>query len=155
MIAPSTLRFRTAFLALAALAYIFISDPAIAQPSFPLVGTWGCTVTTGPAPGIAMLTLNANGTFYGKRTFSGTNVYAQWWGFYRVTSATSWVAQIQVAQSCEGFSCSSCPPGPGGDCCAAAKADGIPPGVPMEKSVRMLGPNQFVDELGQGWQRVR
>ncbi len=155
MITPLTLRFRIAFLALVVLACMFISGPAIARQGFLLVGTWENTIRSGPAPGVAMVTFNADGTFHSHRTYPKANLYVKWWGTYRATGASSWVSRIQVVQDCRGLACLSCPPGPGGDCCAAARAAGMPPGVPLKRSVQMQGPTQFVDQLGQSWQRVR
>ena len=152
--------YSVALIALVALAALSLTDRAIAQQGFSLVGTWEQTASTG----VQTLTYNRDGTFYGTMAIppgpNGGSGLSKWWGKYRMRSETSYVAQIQVFQVCAtGVPCASCPPGPGempgSNACGLAQYVGLVPGVQYDRSFQVQGPSQFVDQFGQTWRRVR
>jgi len=140
---------------------ISAAGPAHAQPGFSLIGTWQHT----DQAGVTMLSFNQQGLFQATLdvppgpTGQGSG-RIQWRGRYKMTGATSWVAEVQSFQLCaSGGGCSSCPrsPGdlPGGDACGLAQSMRVSPGVPEPRTFQPQGPNQFVDQFGQMWRRVR
>ncbi|MHC1729546.1 MAG: hypothetical protein AB9866_26675 [Syntrophobacteraceae bacterium] len=160
-ICPHRHSFRIAFFALVAIAAVSFAYPAFAQQGFSLIGTWQRTVSTE----VQMLTFKTDGTFYAQTAvppgpYGQGSGYTKWWGMYGMKGATSWVATIQVFQVCaSGVACMSCPPAPGdfpgSNTCGVAQSLGLTPGVQHERSFQIQGPNQFVDQFGQTWRRVR
>jgi hypothetical protein len=153
-----------AILTLVALIAFSVASLAVAQQGFALMGTWQHTEKSF----FSTVTFNPDGTFQSKYCV-GTGASgqgsgcAQWRGIYRATGASSWVAQVQAFQNCaSGGGCNSCPrsrgdlPAPGNYGCDIAKSlFGLTIGTQMKQGWQMQGQNQYVDEQGQMWRRVR
>jgi hypothetical protein len=154
-------KFRITLFALVALAVLSFAGSAIAQQRFSLLGVWQQTAQTG----VQTLTFNPDETFNCQMAVPpGPNGQGsgllKWWGRYRATGAASYTYQVQTFQLCpSGVGCSHCPPQrgdfPGNDVCQLARSMGLEVGVQNQVSVQMQGPNQYADQSGQTWRRVR
>jgi hypothetical protein len=155
---------RIALFAIAAFTVGSIGGPAVAQEGFALIGVWEHTErATQNSPGFSITwSMNPDGTCFWQGVVAGAGGGSgrmQARCRYRATGSSSFVFQVQAYQSCgSSGTCSSCPPAPGevfGGGCSEAEQFGLAVGVQQQRSYRMQGPNQFVDEGGQMWLRVR
>jgi len=155
---------RSALLAMAVLAVIAISGPAMAQQEFALFGTWQKTDQNG----VFTVVFNPDWTFQSRQCWppgpGGTGSgCAQWRGWFKPTGASSWVAKIAAIQICAaGGGCNSCPqspqdlPGPANYGCEMARnMFGLTLGVQKEQGLRMQGPNQGTFLDGSVWRRIQ
>jgi hypothetical protein len=152
-----------ALCALIALAAVLVvAASAVAEQGFALIGSWENTArATQNSPAFTqMWTFRPDGTC----AYEYATAYGQGSGTtqmqcrYRPTGASSLVVQVKAYRLCTGGMCNSCPLRAGempGNACYAAQTQGMTPGTQWQASVRMQGPNQYVDQNGITFRRVR
>jgi hypothetical protein len=152
---------RISLFILVVLGVLSFTSSAIAQQGFSLLGVWQQSAQTG----VQTLTFNPDGTFNCQMAIPpGPNGqgsgFFRWWGRYKATGAASYIFQVQTFQLCpSGTACSHCPPQrgdiPGNNVCQLARSMNVEVGVQKQVSVQMQGANQYADQVGQTWRRLR
>jgi hypothetical protein len=139
---------------------ILAADSTAAQQGFFLVGAWEHTeAATQNTPAFTITQyFNQDGTFSVQEMIAprpgmvGTIV--KYWGNYRVTGVSSIAFQTQDYQMCgSGGGCLTCPGYP--QACEMARQASVEPGVQHNSSFQIQGQNQFTDQSGQTWRRIR
>jgi hypothetical protein len=139
---------------------ILVAGSASAQQDFFLIGAWEHTEAAAQNTPAFTITqyFNQDGTFSVQEMIAprpgmvGTIV--KYWGNYRVTGGASISYQTQDFQMCgSGSDCLTCPGYP--QACQMARQLGAEPGVQYKSSFQIQGQNQFTDQGGQIWRRIR
>ena len=152
---------RIALFALVAFAVVLVTNSAVAQQGFVLIGGWETTMPATAKSSQTTVTqfFNRDGTFQVQLTmdpFKGhRGGVKKYWGWYKATSASSIAFRVKGWQLCGGDlkACLNCP---GNQlACKDAKDDGLEPGGEHQWSFTAHGSNEIVGQAGLVWHRIR